>query len=260
MAGISYDSVEILRHFTERVGIGYPLLSDPESSVIRAFGILNTNIPRNHVWHGIPFPGIYIVDAGGKVRSKYFEANYQDRFTCDAILIREFGIAAGKRVETQTRHLTLATYLSDDREPRPGSRITLVAEVSLPPKMHIYAPGVKGYRPVSFSIEETPQFAVHEPVFPRAEILYLPAIKERVPVYRGKVRFSRDITISARSTKEGPAVKPGTTLQVAGVFEYQACDDKACYPPQEVPVKFEIQVGAHDRNRVPEPLQRKPPA
>ncbi|MBI3939575.1 MAG: redoxin domain-containing protein [Acidobacteria bacterium] len=259
MAGISYDSGEILRHFTGRVGIHYPLLSDSDSSVIRSFGIFNSNVPRDHAWYGVPFPGIYIVDAGGRVQKKYFEENYRNRFTGDAILTREFGLAGGRRTETRTRHLTLTTYLSGDRERRPGSRITLVAEVSLQRKMHLYAPGVKGYHAVSFTIEEKPEFTVHPTEFPRSEILYLPAIKERVPVYTGKVRFTRDITLAAGSTDGGPVVKPGAELELAGIFEYQACDDKACYLTQKIPVKFQVQVGAQDRSRVPEPLRRKPP-
>ena len=40
IAALTYDSVAILRHFGDRKEITYPLLSDPDSEVIRAFGIL----------------------------------------------------------------------------------------------------------------------------------------------------------------------------------------------------------------------------
>lgn len=107
-------------------------------------------------------------------------------------------------------------------------------------------------------MEESPLFTLHPTAFPPSEILYLPVIKELVPVYKGKVRFTRDITISSKTTESGPVVKPGTKLELTGTFEYQACDDKACYPTQKIPVKFEVQIGAHDRNRVPEEMQHKP--
>jgi len=38
-------------------GFSYPLLSDVDSEVIRDFGILNHNIPEDHEWYGICFPG-----------------------------------------------------------------------------------------------------------------------------------------------------------------------------------------------------------
>ena len=42
VAAISYDSEEVLADFANRRGITFPLLSDDDSSVIRAFGIYNT--------------------------------------------------------------------------------------------------------------------------------------------------------------------------------------------------------------------------
>ena len=42
VVAISYDSQEVLADFARRRGITFPLLSDDDSSVITAFGILNT--------------------------------------------------------------------------------------------------------------------------------------------------------------------------------------------------------------------------
>ncbi len=54
VAAVSFDSVETLKHFSKRIGITYPLLSDQGSKVIRAFGILDDQISSNRV----PGPGI----------------------------------------------------------------------------------------------------------------------------------------------------------------------------------------------------------
>jgi hypothetical protein len=72
-----------------------------------------------------------------------------------------------------------------------------------------------------------------------------------VPVFEGKVRITRDFTISpgARSPK----------VEVRGQFEYQACDDKICYIPRTVPLTFAVDLESLDRERVPEPLRRKAP-
>jgi peroxiredoxin len=41
----------------------FPLLSDSGSEVIKQYGILNTTVAPNTPTYGIPFPGMFIVDA-----------------------------------------------------------------------------------------------------------------------------------------------------------------------------------------------------
>ncbi len=61
---LSYDEADALRDFGDAHGITYTLLFDPDSNVIRSFGILNTLIdPDDHPWYGIPYPGTYVVSA-----------------------------------------------------------------------------------------------------------------------------------------------------------------------------------------------------
>ncbi len=247
---ISYDTPEVIRHFAERVGITYPLLADTDSKIIRAFDILNTNIPEDHEWYGVPFPGTYVVDADGIIKAKYFEQDHRERYTADSILTREFGVAGGRRVEVQTDHLKLTAYSSDDAA-RSGNRITLVLDVELPERMHIYAPGVDGYTASEFNIAENPLLITHETEFPEAEILHLPAIDERVPVFHHKVRIRKDVTISARARQE--------EITIGGSFKYQACDDTICYLPIEVPFDFVVELSRHDGRRVPVELRRKGP-
>ena len=62
MIGISYDSVDDLKSFSDKHKISYPLLSDAGSEVIKKYGILNTKDDS-----GIPNPGIYIIDKDLKV-------------------------------------------------------------------------------------------------------------------------------------------------------------------------------------------------
>lgn len=247
---ISYDTPEVLQTFAKRVGITYTMLSDPDSATIKAFGLLNKEVPVTSDQFGIPYPGMYIVDAAGKITAKYFEESYRERFTPDSIITRDFGAAGGRQVEVKTEHLTLTTSASREKVAA-GNRITLVAEIQLPAKMHVYAPGVQGYKPVAFVIDRNPDVAPHDARFPASKTLLLPAIKERVPVYENKVRITRDVTISG--TAKGPEV----TIQ--GHFDYQACDDQICYTPKSVPVTFTLQLQQLDRERVPEAMRRKAP-
>jgi peroxiredoxin len=56
VAAVSYDSQEALRRFAEKYQIRFPLLSDRDSTVIRSFGIFNTNVAPGLRAHGVPHP------------------------------------------------------------------------------------------------------------------------------------------------------------------------------------------------------------
>src|SRR5262245_51572384 len=230
--------------------IGFPLLSDEGSVVIRSFGILNTTVTPGALDDGVPYPGIFVIDASGQVTAKYFEEKYQERFTPATILSKEFGLPTGSRVEQRTDHLNLTVQLSQDKV-RPGNRISVVADIQMPPKLHIYAPGVQGYRPVALVIDKSSEIAIHEAKYPKARIMNLKVIKERVPVYEGRIRIERDITVS-------PSIKT-ERLELKGILEYQACDDQICYAPTRVPLSLSLEVEQLEMQRVPEDLRRRPP-
>ena len=56
VCAILYDSEAILADFAKRKKITFSLLSDPQSKMIRAFGVLNTAVPAGHLWYGVPYP------------------------------------------------------------------------------------------------------------------------------------------------------------------------------------------------------------
>jgi peroxiredoxin len=256
VAALTYDSVEVLRHFAARVGIEYPLLSDPKSEVIRAFGILNDTVDQDNPLFGFPYPGYYRIGPDGIVQGKYFEERSSDRFTAGEILVRELGADPGTpRTEKQTNHLTLAAWSSDDKV-RAGNRIALVLDINLKPKMHVYAPGVEGYYAIEWTMESAPGLKQQPPSYPPSEMLDLAAIGETVPVYQNSFRLVRDVTIGLQKEIQ-PLLGDDGSLAIKGALRYQACDDKVCYLPQTIPVEWKIQVEKDDRTRVPENLQRK---
>ena len=71
LAAISYDSPAILKDFTERQKIGFPLLADPDSKVIRSFHVLNEK--ADGMTRGMALPGFFYIDKAGVIREKYFE-------------------------------------------------------------------------------------------------------------------------------------------------------------------------------------------
>ncbi len=255
LAALTPDSVDILRNFAGRAEIQYPLLSDPDSTIIRAFDVLNDTIPVTHQFYGIPNPVEFLIDEKGVVTAKYFEEKYTDRFTAGNILVRSLGGDSGApKTEKKTNHLTLRTWASDDLV-RGNNRVALVLEIDLPRKMHVYTPEVKGYIPIEWTMKEPKGLTIFAAEFPPSKLLHLPAIDEIVPVYEGKVRILRDVLLG-KPDEVAPLLNAEGKLVLSGTFRYQACDDKVCYVPETVPVEWTFQWEAHDRTRVPEELQK----
>jgi hypothetical protein len=71
-----------------------------------------------------------------------------------------------------------------------------------------------------------------------------------VPVFAGKLRLTREITLGP-DAKLKPALNASGQLTVEGTLRYQACDDRMCYIPQTLPVKWTFQYEAFDRQRSP---------
>lgn len=257
VAAISYDSVAVLKSFAERRGIAFPLLSDPQSKIIRDFGILNDQVQAGSTQYGIPYPGTYLVDRNGRVTAKYFEDDFTQRYTSGDILVSRFGERAGAaQTSAEGKHLRVSVSASNARV-RSGQRISLVVDVQLPPRMHVYAPGVSSdYIPIDWSIKDSAGIVARPAVYPAARMLRLPAIKETAPVYQGEFRLVRDVTV-ARDAALRPLLDAQGNLTIEGALRCQACDDKVCYPPESVPLSWILQVEAHDRERAPADLQRK---
>ena len=255
LAVVTYDSRGALKHFSDRKGIDYPLLSDTGSATIRAFGILNENIPKDNAFYGVPFPGTYIVDRQGMVVSKFFEDDYRERYTAGAILTRQLNIGGAKATEVETKHLKLRYWSSDDRVVG-GSRIALALEVELAPGMHVYAPGVQsGYIPIEWKIAESKAWLAFPAEYPKPRMLHLAAIQETAPVYEGKIRVVRDLTIAQPNELRAALGPQQGMIQVEGSFRYQACDDKVCYTPQTIALHWNLEEAQHDRERVPAELR-----
>ena len=258
VAAISYDSVGTLKNFADRQNITYRLLSDPDSKIIRAFGILNESTKPGTLTYGIPYPGIYIVDVQGRVVSKYFEDDYRERQSTADILARQFGVSASAAQSvTETKHLKITASASNSVA-RPGLRIALSLDIEIKPGMHLYAPGVQGYIPIDWQLEGGGPAAKRHPFnYPPSRMLRLDVIRETVPVYRGRIRIVREITFGQEADLK-TLVSSSGHLAVKGSFHYQACDDRKCYLPQDVPLEWRFTYQGLDRQRVPAELQRKP--
>ena len=257
LAAISYDSQAILLDFAKRHKIGFSLLADPDSKVIRSFNVLNTEAKGMN--KGMAHPGFFYIDDSGVIREKYFEAKYTNRFTAKNVIGKLFPELTEEAIQTaEAPHLRL-TLLQSDRTVVPGSRLTLMVQVELPPGVHVYSPGVKGYKPIQLVLHPPGGIEPAPAIYPSAKILYLEAIKEQVPVFEGKFRIAQDVTIPVSKVGAGIRAVLGSTetVSVAGELQYQACDATICYPPTSVPLKWELKVEPLDLHRSPESIRHK---
>jgi len=257
LAAISYDSQAILMDFAKRHNIEFPLLADPDSKAIRSFNVLNAEAKGMN--KGMAHPGFFYIDPGGVIREKYFEAKYTDRFTANNVIAKlfpELTQEVSQSVEAPHLRLTLS---QSDRTVAPGSRVTLLADVELPSGVHVYSPGVKRYKPIQLVLHPSAQIQPAPAIYPSSEILYLPAIKEQVPVFEGKFRIAQDVTIPVSKVGAGvrAVLRSARTVSIAGQMQYQACDATICYPPASVPVKWELKVEPLDLQRSPKNIQHK---
>jgi hypothetical protein len=68
-----------------------------------------------------------------------------------------------------------------------------------------------------------------KPTYPKAEPVAI-AGAEATPAYRTTFRIVQPVTIAAA----------GHDVQISGVLNYQACDDRVCYPVAALPVTWTV--------------------
>lgn len=245
IVAVSYDPVETLAKFTAAHGITFPLLSDKGSVVIRQYGLLNDSYAIGDRAHGVPHPGTFVIDARRKVTARHFEDRYQERNTAASIVVRGGGAGSGPAMTARNAQIALNAFASDETV-APGSRITLAFEVTPGRRIHVYAPGASNYQIVGVEIDPQPVLTIHDLQYPPSETYHFKPLNETVPVYQKPFRLTRDVTIAA--TREAQqALRDMPTITLTGKLQYQACDDRICFAPASIPVKFELKVKPLER-------------
>lgn len=208
--------------------------------MIREFGILNTHIPEDHEWHGIPFPGTYMVGKDGLVFDKTFFADHVLRESINDMLQESFRIADPERGEVQviqTAHLSTRTYFASPTV-RPAQLTVLTVEIELKEGMHVYGrPLSEGYIPIELSLEGGETLELIEVEYPEPKEMRFEAIDETLPAYENRLE------IKARCRGIGSEPE---TRQVIARLRYQACDARECYLPQTLSFNLSLQVLPHD--------------
>lgn len=263
LVGISYDSQEILAAFSEQHRITFPLLSDVGSATIKRYGILNTVAEEglgpngkdpavlaqvklyvsangaNERQRGIPFPGTFIVDRGGRVKARFFEESYTVRNTVSNIRVRLNDVdsaVAGTRIASQ--HLDVVTYPSDAAI-APGNRFSVVARITPHAAVHVYAPGAGNYKIIELKVLPGQYTRALAPVYPPSEVYFFKPLNERVPTYQKPFTITQEVVLDGQASTR-TALNGQSALTVSGVLNYQACDDRLCYDPVSLPLTWTV--------------------
>jgi hypothetical protein len=234
-----------LKKFAASRGITFPLISDRDSAIIRAYGILNEAEKPGGRTYGIPHPGTFILDRNGRVVRRFFEDAYQERNTTAAILSSLGGSSSGAALKGSTAHLAFTASLSDAAA-APGERLALSVDIAPARGIHVYAPGKHDYQVVRVVIDPQPWLRAHAPVYPASEIYHFKPLDERVEVFTRPFRLRQDVTLLATPESQ-KLLGAQQTVTITGALEYQACDDKLCFNPARVPLSFTIVMRALDR-------------
>jgi peroxiredoxin len=79
VASMTYDPVATLAAAAEEHGVEFPLLFDENVKHVNAMGLRNMQYEPGQRAYGIPYPGIFLIDAQGVIRAKFAEEDYKLR-------------------------------------------------------------------------------------------------------------------------------------------------------------------------------------
>jgi hypothetical protein len=118
-----------------------------------------------------------------------------------------------------------------------GETLALWADVTPNKNIHVYATDKQGFTPLSLKVVPQSRIVIGKITYPPAEQGLTPGIDMMVPLpmYTKPFRVAQPITIA-------PSAKSGDTLTIAGAINYQACDDRLCYPATSFPVTWAVTV------------------
>ena len=237
---LSYDEADALADFKKAHGTTFTMLSDPDSEVIRSFGILNATIADDdHPWYGIPYPGVYITDSDGIIVEKFFENNFTVRPGPEQLLaaVRGEEVLLEERPDPVSEVSVDVDFVGDSLPV--GISRQIVARFSLPEGMHVYGqPVPEGLVAASIELDEQVEGLVaYTPITPATRSMTLTGDGHTLEVYEGDVVLRLPVAQNGRAMRKD---EEGRWVSIAGGVRWQACDSEACGLPEEQTFNFRV--------------------
>jgi hypothetical protein len=138
----------------------------------------------------------------------------------------------GFRGQQRPKHAAVAAG-AGDLTVKAGDKTLLFVDVTPNPNIHVYAPGAKDFIPITVKVDATADVKAGKLTYPKSETMTF--ADEKVPVFQKPFRLAQEVSLAA-------SAKPGTEIPIKATVDFQACDDKVCYPPESAPVMWTITV------------------
>lgn len=233
----------MLACFAARHGITYPLLSDAGAAAIHRLGLTNQHlaeqqasygVPVRDFQQGVPYPGVFVLDAHGVVVDKRFEQSYRYRPTAAAWVEEWAGGPPTAAVSTRAEGPGLrATASLDAAVYRPYQVLRLRVALECAPGTHVYgAPTPEGYTPLAVTIEPFEGLAAQPAQAPAPRPFRVEGLDEHFRVHDGTV----DVVVPFGIDGNAGDLTIGVTV------DYQACTAIECFPPSRLRLELPLSV------------------
>ncbi len=246
---ISYDRPPDLAAFAAAHHVGYALLSDEGSRVIRELGVLDEALAAHQAAFGVTvrpeqlgvaYPMTFVLDETGRVERKIVEANYRLRNGGHWLVEELLGEAAdepGPRIEaTTTGPLAIVSGRAwlDSPSYFPYQRLGLHLELSVAPGWHVYGPVVPvGYTALKIDVVSGPEGVRMGPIaWPEAAPFRIAGLAEEFSVYEGTVAITLPLEFTI------PRNSGVVRLEIA--VHFQTCSVTECLPPNEISLTLAV--------------------
>jgi hypothetical protein len=131
-----------------------------------------------------------------------------------------------------------------------GKSVTFPLSFHVPNGYHINSnkPKSEFLIPTVLKVEATTDIVIGKTTYPDGhDMSFAFAPDEKLNVYTGD--FNVDVLVRPlHSAQTGKYI-------VRGTLKYQACDNKACYPPKKLPVSFDVKIAKAPVSRGKNPAQ-----
>jgi hypothetical protein len=254
---ISYDDQECLSEFRNKQNIPFTLLSDVDSDVIRAYGILNKQVsPEDGFFYGIPYPGVYVTDEEGVLVAKFFHDTYKIRDSAEILIA-----AAGGKIEILD-DMPRASGADDEVKLsialvggkgnlRQGVLREVLVRFELSDGLHIYSePAPSGMVATSVTVKGPEGLICKTPILPPTERLTLSSMEVELQVWSGAVDIRVPIyAASALATEVAPLAHD--SVEIAVNVQYQACNEDTCLLPKSKTFTLDVPLDVTEVPAIP---------
>lgn len=159
---------------------------------------------------------------------------------CAVVILALVGVSPTETKKINADHLQLVTYATE-QVIAPGSTFSLVFHITPQKGVHVYAPGADKYKIVRVTVHRDVRLTTKPLEYPKPEMYLFAPLDERVPVFEKPFTLTQPIAVGS-SPQDRAALADARTITIRGTLEYQACDDRVCFPPESIQLSYTVTV------------------